>query len=67
MKDIFFIFRKKVYISENFIHSIDSLKRVKYLPNGRIYFLSVDELTRCAVNTMSVNFSKLNTDKLKLI
>ena len=60
----FFLFlEKKVYISENVIHSMDSLKRVKYLPNGRIDFLSVDELARCTVNTMSFDFTKLNSDK----
>ena len=59
----FFLFsEKKIHIPENVIHSMDSLKRVKFLPNGRIDFLSVDELARCLVNTMSFDFTKINSD-----
>jgi len=32
------------------LHSIDSLTRVRYLPNGRIDFLSVDESARLQAN-----------------
>lgn len=33
--------------------SFDGLLRVRYLPNGRIDFLSVDEMARLHANTMS--------------
>ena len=31
---------------------IDGILKVRYLPNGRIDFLSVDEQARCMANTM---------------
>ncbi|WP_166172157.1 AVAST type 1 anti-phage system protein Avs1c [Acinetobacter sp. SA01] len=31
--------------------SLEGLSKIRYLPNGRIDFLSVDEQARCMVNT----------------
>ncbi|MER8324808.1 AVAST type 1 anti-phage system protein Avs1c [Acinetobacter baumannii] len=33
--------------------SLEGLRKVRYLPNGRIDFLSVDEQARVTVNTMA--------------
>lgn len=33
--------------------SLENLAKVQLLPNGRIDFLSVDESTRCLVNSMA--------------
>jgi hypothetical protein len=43
----------KVCFSERVTHTLDSIARLRYLPNGRIDFLSVDESARCLVNTMN--------------
>jgi hypothetical protein len=41
--------------------SLENLARVRFLPNGRIDFLSVDESTRCLVNSMA----HFNNDRMK--
>lgn len=46
----------KMKFSEGLDGTIDSLLRVRYLPNGRIDFLSVNEMARLHVNT-TANFS----------
>lgn len=33
--------------------SLEGLRKIRYLPNGRIEFLSVDEQARVTVNTMA--------------
>lgn len=33
--------------------SLEGLRKIRYLPNGRIDFLSVDEQARVTVNTMA--------------
>lgn len=33
--------------------SLDGLRKIRFLPNGRIDFLSVDEQARVTVNTMA--------------
>jgi hypothetical protein len=53
----FFLLREymeqgKFKIAVNLISTIDSLSRIKYLPNGRIDFLTVDEIARNTVNTI---------------
>ncbi|GLI54735.1 hypothetical protein PM10SUCC1_02500 [Propionigenium maris DSM 9537] len=44
---------------------IDSLSKVRYLPNGRIDFLSVDEMARCLANTMMTIDSEDFKERLK--
>lgn len=43
--------------------SLEGLRKIRYLPNGRIDFLSVDEQARVTVNTMAqmqnINFQEL--------
>ena len=39
--------------SERVSHTIDGLKKVRFLPNGRIDFLSVDESARLQANMMN--------------
>ncbi|QXA09270.1 hypothetical protein I6L27_06940 [Acinetobacter pittii] len=43
--------------------SLEGLRKIRSLPNGRIDFLSVDEQARVTVNTMAqmqnINFQKL--------
>lgn len=41
--------------------SLEHLAKVRFLPNGRIDFLSVDESTRCLVNSMA----HFNNDRMK--
>lgn len=50
----FFLFKEKeVYFSTDLdSDTFNSLLRIRYLPNGRIDFLTVDESARCLVNTM---------------
>lgn len=42
----------QMQFSNNVQKGIESLKKIKYLPNGRIDFLTVDESARCLVNTV---------------
>ncbi len=46
----------KMHFSDRVDGTIDGLLRVRYLPNGRIDFLSVNEMARLHVNMMG-NFS----------
>lgn len=43
----------KYHIAHGLERSIDGLARVRFLPNGRIDFLSVDESARLQANMMS--------------
>lgn len=43
----------KMHFSQNVVRSLDGLLRVRFLPNGRIDFLSVDESTRLQANMMT--------------
>lgn len=46
----YLIENNKISFSPNVKHSIEGLKQLRYLPNGRIDFLSVDESTRLIGN-----------------
>lgn len=46
----YLIKNNKIVFSPNVKHSIEGLKQLRYLPNGRIDFLSVDESTRLIAN-----------------
>lgn len=41
-----------ITLSANIIRTTEGIQKVRKLPNGRIDFLSVDEMARCLVNTM---------------
>ena len=41
----------RLLFSEQVPQTVDSLTRVRFLPNGRIDFLSVDEMARLQANT----------------
>jgi hypothetical protein len=43
----------KFHVSSQATQSVDSLVKVRSLPNGRIDFLSVDELARLQANSMA--------------
>lgn len=47
----------KFHIMQGLSRSLDGLTRVRYLPNGRIDFLSVDESARLQANMMN-NFDE---------
>lgn len=44
---------EKFFIAQGLSHSIDGIARVRFLPNGRIDFLSVDESARLQANMMN--------------
>ncbi|WP_336992020.1 AVAST type 1 anti-phage system protein Avs1c [Bacillus toyonensis] len=46
----------KMQFSNELVETVNSLLKVRYLPNGRIDFLSVNEMARLHAN-MSANFS----------
>ena len=46
----------KMHFSDKVTGTTDGLLKVRYLPNGRIDFLSVNEMARLHVN-MTANFS----------
>lgn len=43
----------KLIFSKEVSHTLDGLLRLRYLPNGRIDFLSVDESARLQANMMN--------------
>jgi hypothetical protein len=43
----------QMHFSANVIHTLDGLEKVRFLPNGRVDFLSVDESARLQANTMN--------------
>lgn len=43
----------KFHVAQGLSRSLDGLARVRFLPNGRIDFLSVDEIARLQANTMN--------------
>ena len=43
---------RKFFIQQGLTHSIAAIGRVRFLPNGRIDFLSVDESARLQANMM---------------
>jgi len=43
----------KIHIASDLMHTLEGLDRVRTLPNGRIDFLSVDEMARLQVNMMA--------------
>ena len=54
----FFLLEKKImegklHIEQSLRYSIGGLEKVRYLPNGRIDFLSVDESARLLANQMA--------------
>ena len=55
----------KMMFSKNAVrHTVDGLTNVRYLPNGRIDFLSVNEMARLEAN-MTANFD--NEEFMKMI
>ncbi len=56
---------ERMQFSNEFVETANSLLKVRYLPNGRIDFLSVNEMARLHAN-MSANFSdKMNFRELE--
>lgn len=45
--------RGQIHFSAHLHRAIDGIARIRYLPNGRIDFLSVDESARLQANMMS--------------
>ena len=43
----------QLQFSANAFHTLEGLEQIRYLPNGRIDFLSVDESARLQANTMN--------------
>jgi hypothetical protein len=43
----------RFHIAQGLLRSLDGLTRVRFLPNGRIDFLSVDETARLQANMMN--------------
>lgn len=54
----------KLHIPAGF-KALDSLSRIRFLPNGRIDFLSVDELARLQANMMANMSDGLFEDQMK--
>lgn len=42
----------KYHVTQGASHSLDGLARLRFLPNGRLDFLSVDEMARLQANMM---------------
>jgi len=53
----------KIHIAENVTHALEGLERVRALPNGRIDFLSVDEMARLQANMMADMMSFVPEEK----
>jgi hypothetical protein len=53
----------KFHFSASAALGIDRIVKVRFLPNGRIDFLSVDESVRCLVNT-SVQFQSEDIEEM---
>jgi hypothetical protein len=47
----------RIHFSEAVVHTLEGLARVRFLPNGRIDFLSVDETARLQAN-MTAQFDE---------
>lgn len=43
----------KAHFHRGLTHTLDGIERVRYLPNGRIDFLSVNESARLTANSMA--------------
>lgn len=43
----------KFFIAQGMTHTIDGLRRLRNLPNGRVDLLSLDEMTRLSANMMA--------------
>ena len=56
---------KKFFIAQELSRSIDGLDRVRFLPNGRMDFLSVDESARLQANMMNQFGDELFEEQLK--
>jgi hypothetical protein len=54
----------RLHFSKQVKHSIEGLMKVRYLPNGRIDFLSVDESARLQAN-MTAQFDEEALDQIK--
>ncbi len=44
---------EKFHLAQGLTHALDGLARVRFLPNGRIDFLSVNESARLLANTQN--------------
>lgn len=53
----------KFYIAQGLTRSLDGLTRVRFLPNGRIDFLSIDESARIQANMLN-HFSEQSFQEL---
>lgn len=51
-RNFFLLKEKEVKFAKGLTQGIESLSRVRYLPNKRIDFLTVDELARLNANMM---------------
>jgi hypothetical protein len=54
----------RLLFSERVSRTMDSLTRVRYLPNGRIDFLSVDEMARLQAN-MSAQMDQMTPEQIE--
>ncbi len=56
----------KILFNEELRHSFNGLTRVRILPNGRINLHTIDEMTRCLMNSLkamtSHEFKKENNE-----
>lgn len=55
----------KFHFAQGLSHSLDGLARVRFLPNGRIDFLSVNEMARLEANMMANMTDELLDDQFK--
>ena len=47
------IHQGKMHFGQNVMHGVDSLKKIKKLPNGRIDLLTINESARLQANMMN--------------
>jgi len=55
----------KFHVAQGLSRTIDGIARVRYLPNGRIDFLSVDESARLQANMMNQFNEDSSLEQLK--
>lgn len=55
----------KFHIAQGLSRTIDGIARVRFLPNGRIDFLSVDESARLQANTMNQFSEEMFQERFK--
>lgn len=51
-RNFYLLKEKEISFASGLTKGIESISKVRYLPNKRIDFLTVDELARCTANMM---------------